>query len=172
MPAPIAPRTRREDRAPPNWDRSLDPLAPSAVPDMMRPGYLRRFEAFLREVRPESLSLLCEGELTGDLQQVLSRFQWVGLEFRHSVDALQLRLVDVAEVSAGKATLRFAAAHRNLRAVGSQLRVKRRRASVGWRGQPGRLSQAPDEAPAHRRPREGPDHQGLETAASMRLAIH
>lgn len=65
---------------------------------MVRAGYLRRFEAFLREVRPESLSLWCEGELTGNLQQVLSRSQWVGWEFRHSVDAVQLLLVDVAHV--------------------------------------------------------------------------
>lgn len=116
MPAPIGPHKRREDGAPPNWDRYLDPFAPSAVSDMMRPGYLRRFEAFLRELRPESLSLLREGELTGDLQQVSSRSQWVPWEFRHSVDALQLRLVDVAQVPAGNATVRFAAGRRTLSA--------------------------------------------------------
>jgi hypothetical protein len=98
---------------------------------MMRAGYLRRFEAFLREVRPESLSLLCEGEITGELQQALSRSQVVGWEVHHSVDALQLLLGDVAQVPAGKATVRFAAAHRNLSAVGSQMRVKPRRASIG-----------------------------------------
>jgi hypothetical protein len=98
---------------------------------MVRLGYRRRFEAFLREVRPESLSLSREGELPGDLQQVSIRSQLVGWEFRHSVDAMQLGLVDVAQVPAGKATARSAAAHRKLSAVGSQMRAKPRRASVG-----------------------------------------
>jgi hypothetical protein len=105
MPAPIAPPKRREDGAPPNWDRSRDPLAPSAVPDMMRPCYVRRFEAFLREMRPESLSLFRGGESAGYLQQASSRSQLAGREFRYSVDALQLLLVDVAQVPAGKATV-------------------------------------------------------------------
>jgi hypothetical protein len=98
---------------------------------MTRPGYVRRLEAFLREVRPASWSLLRKGELTGDLQQVSRRTQSVDWEFRQSVDALQQLLVDVAQVSAGEATVRFAAAHRNLSAVGSQMRVNPRRASVG-----------------------------------------
>ena len=119
MPALIGPR---KDGAPPNGDRSLDPLAPSAGPDMMRSGYLRRFEACPREVRPESLSLLLERESMGDLQQVLRRSQWVGWEFRHSEDALQLLLVDKTQVPGGKATVKFP--------TDSQLRVEHRRASV------------------------------------------
>jgi hypothetical protein len=108
---------------PPNWDRYLDPFAPSAVPDMMRFGYLRPFEAFLREVRPESLSLSREGELPGDLQQVSRQSQSICWEFRHSVDAVQLLHVDKTQVPGGKETAKFP--------TDSQLRVEHRRASVG-----------------------------------------
>jgi hypothetical protein len=97
---------------------------------MVRLGYRRRFEAFLREVREESLSLSREGELPGDLQQVSIRSQLVSWEFRHSVDAMQLGLVDVAQVPAGKATVRFTAGHRTLSATGSRMNVEPRRAAA------------------------------------------
>lgn len=129
MPAPIGPRKRREDGAPPNWDRSLDPLAPSAVPNTMRSWYVRPFEAFLRDVWPDSLLLLREGECAGYLQRVSSRSQLVDWEFRHSEDALQLMIFDVAQVQAGnpagKATVRFFVGHCTLSSAGCRLKPRR-----------------------------------------------
>ncbi len=81
---------------------------------MMPRWYVRRIEALLHELQPEFLLLLREGELTADLQQVSSRSHLVGWEFRRFVDAVQLLLVDVAQVSVGKATLQFPAGSRML----------------------------------------------------------
>jgi hypothetical protein len=102
MPAPIPPHRRREDGAPSNWDRYLNLLARKGVPETMRPWYVRRVEEFLKDVRPESLSRLTEGDVTGYLQQVSSRSRLVDWQFRQVVDALQLLLVDLAQVPAGK----------------------------------------------------------------------
>ncbi len=68
----------------------------------MRPWYVRRVEGLLKEVRPESLSRLIDGDVTGYLQQVSSRSRLVGWQFRQLVDALQLLLVDLAQPPAGK----------------------------------------------------------------------
>lgn len=102
MPSPDAHPNRREDGAPSNWDRYLDLLARKGVPENARRWYVRRVEDFLKEVRPESLSRLTEGEVTGYLQQVSSRSNLVDWQFRQLVDALQLLLVDLAQVHTGK----------------------------------------------------------------------
>jgi hypothetical protein len=58
---------RRQDGAPSNWDRYLDLLIHRGVPEKMRPWYVRRVEAFLKALRPESLSRLTAEQITGYL---------------------------------------------------------------------------------------------------------
>jgi integron integrase len=97
-----APPPRRQDGAPSNWDRYLDVLARRGVPEKMRPWYVRRVEGFLKALRPESLSRLTAEQVTGYLQEVSSQAQLTGWQFRQLVDSLQLLLVDLAQVDAGK----------------------------------------------------------------------
>jgi site-specific recombinase XerD len=98
MPTP----PRREDGTPSNWDRYLDLLIHRGVPEKMRPWYVRRVEAFLKALRPVSLSSLTAEQVTGYLQEVSSQGQVTGWQFRQIVDALQLLLVDLSQAPVGK----------------------------------------------------------------------
>ncbi len=68
----------------------------------MRPWYVRRVEAFLKAPRPESLSRLTAEQIIGYVQKVSSVAQLADWQFRQLVDALQLLLVDLAQVPTGK----------------------------------------------------------------------
>lgn len=102
MASPIAPHARREDGAPSNWDRYLDLLAHRGVPEKFRRWYVRRVEDFLKAVRPGSLAGLSAEEVTGYLQEASSRPGLADWQVRQLVDALQLLLVDLAQVPAGR----------------------------------------------------------------------
>ncbi|WP_295436438.1 phage integrase N-terminal SAM-like domain-containing protein, partial [uncultured Thiodictyon sp.] len=65
--------------------------------------YVRRVEAFLKALRPESLSRLAAEQVIGYLQEVSSQGHLADWQFRQTVDALQLILVDLSQVPAGKA---------------------------------------------------------------------
>ena len=80
----------RQVGAPSNWDRYLDFLIHRGVPETMRHWYLRRVEAFLKALRPVSLSRLTAEQVTGYLQAVWSQGQLADWQFRQTVDALQL----------------------------------------------------------------------------------
>jgi len=66
----------------------------------MRPWYLHRVEAFVKALWPESLSRLMAKQVTGYLQAVSSQGQLADWQFRQTVDALQLILVDLSQVPA------------------------------------------------------------------------
>jgi integron integrase len=100
--APTAPHTRREDGAPSNWDRYLDLLARRGVPEKFRRWYVRRVEDFLKAVRPGSLARLSAEQVTSYLQNASGRPGLADWQFRQVVDALQLLLVDLAQVPAAK----------------------------------------------------------------------
>ena len=100
---PSAPKPpRRQDGTPSNWDRYLDLLIQRGVPERMRPWDVRRVEAFLKALRPESLSRLTAEQVTGHLQEVSSHGQLTDWKCRQTVDALQLLLVDLSQAPVGK----------------------------------------------------------------------
>ncbi len=68
----------------------------------MRPCTVGRVEAFLKTLRPETLSRLTAEQITGYLQQVSSAAQLAEWQFRQLVDALQLLLVGLAQLPGGK----------------------------------------------------------------------
>ena len=94
---------RREDGTPSRWDQYVDLLIRKGVPEKARRWYVARVEAFLKEVRPDSLSRLTEEQITGFFQKASSRGELAEWQFRQLVDAMQLLIVDLAQAPVGKA---------------------------------------------------------------------
>jgi integron integrase len=94
---------RRENGVPSRWDQYRELLVRRGVPQKAQRWYVARVEAFLKEVRPESLRELTREDITGYLQEVSSRRRLDDWQFRQLVDALQLLIVDLAQVPAGNA---------------------------------------------------------------------
>ncbi|WP_295446361.1 hypothetical protein [uncultured Thiodictyon sp.] len=98
----MATATRRQDGTPSDWGRYLNLLIHRAVPENIRPWYVRRVEEFLKAVRPKSLSQLTAEQVNGYLQDGSSQGQLADWQFRQLVDALQLLFVDLSQAPAGK----------------------------------------------------------------------
>jgi integron integrase len=94
---------RRENGVPSRWDQYRELLVRKGVPQKAQRWYVARVEAFLKEMRPESLRELTREDITGYLQEVSSRRRLDDWQFRQLVDALQLLIVDLAQVPAGNA---------------------------------------------------------------------
>ena len=92
----------RQDGSPSRWDQYVAVLERERVPEKARPHYVRFVEAFLRDLRPKSLSALTGKEVTDYFKGVLSTSKLADWQFRQVVDALQLLLVDLAQAAAGK----------------------------------------------------------------------
>jgi hypothetical protein len=93
---------RCENGAPSRWDQYRELLARKGVPQKAQRWYVAWVEAFLKEMRPEWLRELTPEDITGYLQEVSSRRRLHDWQFRQLVDALQLLIVDLARVPAGK----------------------------------------------------------------------
>lgn len=93
---------RRQDGSPSRWDQYASLLERNRVPEKARPHYVRFVEAFLRDLRPASLSTLTGAQVTAYLKRVSSDSKLADWQFRQVVDAIQLLLVDLAQVSAVK----------------------------------------------------------------------
>ena len=94
-------RSRREDGTPSRWDQYVDLLARKHVPEKARRWYVARVEAFLKELRPESLAMLTGEQITGYFEQASRSGQFAEWQFRQLVDAIQLLVVDLARVPVG-----------------------------------------------------------------------
>lgn len=94
---------RREIGVPSRWDQYRELLLRRGVPQKAQRWYVARVEAFLKEIRPESLRELSREDITGYLQEVSSHRRLDDWQFRQLVDALQLLIVDLAQVPAGNA---------------------------------------------------------------------
>lgn len=93
---------RRQDGSPSRWHQYVSLLERMRVPEKARPHYVRFVEAFLKDLRPTSLSALSGKEVTDYFQGLSRKSKLTDWQFRQVVDALQLLLVDLAQVSAGK----------------------------------------------------------------------
>jgi integron integrase len=77
-------------------------LESKRIPEKARPHYVRFVEAFLRDLGPKSLAELTRDRITDYLRRLSTDTKLTDWQFRQVVDALQLLLVDLAQVSAGK----------------------------------------------------------------------
>ncbi len=98
-----APAARREDGAPTGWDRYLEVLEKHRVPPRARQWYVLRAKEFLAGMRPDSLSALTGGDVDTFFRETLEAGQLCDWQFRQLVDAVQLLVVDLAQVKAGQA---------------------------------------------------------------------
>lgn len=99
---PAAQPSRREDGSPSRWDQYVALLESKRIPEKARPHYVRFVETFLRDLRPSSLSELTAEQVTDYFQRLARASNHADWQFRQVVDAIQLLLVDLAHVSAGK----------------------------------------------------------------------
>jgi hypothetical protein len=83
----------------------MDLLIHRGVPEKTRPWYRRRVQAFLKSLRPVSLSRLTAEQATGWLQGVSSRSQLASRQFPQTIDALQLLFVDRSQGPAEKLSI-------------------------------------------------------------------
>jgi hypothetical protein len=102
MPEPKRPSARREDGAPSNWDRYIELLGRRRVPENMQRWYVLRVEEFLKATQSRPLSQLTKDEVAGYFARVSSENRLADWQFRQLVEAMQLLLVDLAQVSAAK----------------------------------------------------------------------
>jgi len=99
-PAPL--RRRRQDGAPSRWDRYVSLLERQRIPEKARPYSVRFVETFLRDLRAASGSELTGDRITDYFCRVSSSSKLADWQFRQAVEAIQLVLVDLAPVAAGK----------------------------------------------------------------------
>ncbi len=64
--------------------------------------YVAHVERFLDALKPSSLKRLSSDQITGYLRETSSQGRWQDWQFRQLVDALQLLLVDLAQVKAAQ----------------------------------------------------------------------
>jgi integrase len=95
-------RNRREDGTPSRWDQYVDLLARKQVPQKARRWYVGHVETFLKALRPESLKALTKDQITGYFQESSSAGNLLDWQFRQLVDAIQLLVVDLAQLPVGR----------------------------------------------------------------------
>ncbi len=93
---------RRENGTPSRWDQYRELLIAKRIPEKAQRLYVTHVEQFLGAVQPNSLKGLSADEITGYLRQTSSQGKWQGWQFQQLVDALQLLLVDLADVKAAR----------------------------------------------------------------------
>ena len=92
---------RREDGKPSGWDRYLDLLIQNYVPEAARQWYVTRARQFIDGMRPDRLSDLTLDDITGYFQKVSDEGRLNVWQFRQMVEAVQLLVVDLAQVKCG-----------------------------------------------------------------------
>ena len=95
------PGTRRESGQPSRWDQYVELLDRKKVPEKARRWYVARVETFLNQVKPELLQNLSAGEVTGFFQEISRSGNLADWQFRQTVDAIQILLVDLADSPVG-----------------------------------------------------------------------
>ncbi len=93
---------RRENGAPSHWEQYRELLVANRIPQRAQRWYCVHVQQFLAALKPSSLKGLSADEVTGYLQQASSQGKWQDWQFRQLVDALQLLLVDLADVKAAR----------------------------------------------------------------------
>ena len=84
------------------WGQYRKLLGAKGIPQEAQRWYVTHVERFLGAVQPNSLKGLSADEITDYLRQGSSQGKWQGWQFQQLVDALQLLLVDLAEVEAAR----------------------------------------------------------------------
>ena len=93
---------RREFGRPSGWDRYLELLVRERVPANARRWYVQRAEDFVAAMRPKRLSELTVEEITAFVPRYAREKQLTDWQFRQTVDALQLLLVELAQSRAAR----------------------------------------------------------------------
>jgi integron integrase len=93
---------RNENGKPSGWDRYADLLLRNHVAEKARPWYIRHAKAFLDTMPVEKLSQLTLDDIEGWLRQTSARRKLDAWQFRQMVEAVQLLVVDLAQVPGGK----------------------------------------------------------------------
>ena len=94
---------RREKGRPSGWDRYLELLERERVPASARRWYVQRAEDFVAAVRPKRLSEVSTEDITAFFPRYAREKGLTDWQFRQTVDALQLLLIDLAQSSAARA---------------------------------------------------------------------
>ncbi len=95
------PKRRRESGQPSRWDQYVELLDRKKVPEKARRWYVTRVETFLSQVKPESLQKLSSKEVTGFFQEISRSGNLTDWQFRQTVDAIQILLIDLADAPVG-----------------------------------------------------------------------
>jgi hypothetical protein len=90
-------QARREQGRPSGWDRYLSVLERARVPVGQRRWYVQGAEAFVGAMRPKRLSEVSAAEIKAFLPRYAREQRLNDWQFRQTVDALQLLLVDLAQ---------------------------------------------------------------------------
>lgn len=93
---------RRENGTPSRWDQYRELLVAKQIPAKAQRWYVAHVERFLDALKPNSLKRLSSDQITGYLREISSQGRWQDWQFRQLVDALQLLLVDLAQVKAAQ----------------------------------------------------------------------
>ncbi len=93
---PAQEQGRREDGEPSGWDQYLSLLERERVPSSARHWYVRRAQDFIDAKRPKRLSGLSAEEITGFFPRYAREQRLTDWQYRQTVDAVQLLLVDLA----------------------------------------------------------------------------
>ncbi|MBK1633915.1 hypothetical protein CKO31_24925 [Thiohalocapsa halophila] len=93
---------RRESGRPSGWHRYLELLVREGVAANARCWYVQRAEDFVAAMRPKRLSELTVEEITAFFPRYARDNQLTDGQFRQTVDALQLLLVDLAQAGAAR----------------------------------------------------------------------
>ncbi len=102
---PGRPRTspdspRREAQHPSGWDRYLSVLERNRVSLKQRRWYVLRAEAFIDAVRPTRMGEVSVGQITSFLPRYAREQRLNEWQYRQTVEALQLLLVDLSQCRA------------------------------------------------------------------------
>ena len=95
--------SRRESGRPSGWDRYLEVLERQRVPASARRWYVQRAEDFVAAVRPRRLSEVSTEEIRAFFPRYAREKRLNDWQFRQTVDALQLLLIDLAQSPAARA---------------------------------------------------------------------
>ncbi|WP_167757091.1 integron integrase [Thiorhodococcus minor] len=87
---------RRETGAPTGWDRYLAVLERERIPANQRRYYVQRAEAFIDAVKPTRMREVTPDQITAFFQSYARQRRLNAWQFRQTVDAVQLLLVDLS----------------------------------------------------------------------------
>ena len=93
---------RRENGTPSRWEQYRELLVAKRIPQKAQRWYVTHVQDFLALVKPSSLKGLSADEITGYLRQTSRQGKWQDWQCRQLVDALQLLLVDLADVKSAR----------------------------------------------------------------------